>query len=325
MDFDGNKMMRLAFSAIVWVFLGSPMAISQQNGRLWPDGNGGTIRGDIVLSRSSEIVIRTDSVPNRYKSIPKSILRDSDKRNLRRLVRGSEIDELANLKDDMRVIANIHDAQSMLTASSLFREKNIAFVLSSFEEYLDLCKSNRKIDEGNLWALATIIFEHPQTLYPDFLARVETPVTPDWPTSGCYTIRIVDDIPYFINGKHARSGPCWPDARGLISWIRDHAQTRKTWKHPTKSPTLSLFELGDDAQDCRVQAWRLVSHLFDENWQLVFFQPIDDVRWERLVSIVDSLNLIWDIESRSFQIASDVKIPEAPQEWLPVTFLGHVR
>ncbi|MCY2985219.1 MAG: hypothetical protein NTY15_16460 [Planctomycetota bacterium] len=211
-----------AVSTVLFLFCHQPPKLS----RLWPDRHGESVRGDIILIRSKEIVIRTGANPNHYLSIPKKSLSESDKKQLKQLVGDASLDSSENLSVELRLIANIHDSRTLLDAASLFRNKDIAFTLSTFESYLKACKSNRNLEPDKLWFLATIIFEHPQPLYPDFYRGNKELVTPRWPQSSLEEIRIVAGTPFWIASKLAHSGPIWPDTNGLLGWIRDHARLR---------------------------------------------------------------------------------------------------
>ncbi len=295
--------------------------IAVADGRLWPDGNGSLIRGEMVLSSPTEVVILTDKAPRRYVWVARASLRDIDKRYLHRLTRARD---LTNLPEDMRTIAEIRDAKTLFAAASIFRGKDMQFVLNEFERYLALCNADRRLDDDNLWVLATTIFEHPQPLYPDFWRNDDALISPRWPQSSCEEIRFIDETPFWIPSKFGHSGPCWPDVEYLIHWVRNHARLRTVWLCPKSTPTKAIQALADeDAKYCRNQAWQLVSHLFGEKWKLVFVGQIEDERWEKLVTIIESLGLEWDVDLQRFRKTTDETIPEVPKEWLPTKFLGH--
>lgn len=289
--------------------------------RRWPDGNGGFVRGSLVLDRTDDLIVMVSDTPRLYRTIPKSALRDLDRKYLARLEgRPVSIKDQQGVPDEIKKIAVIEDGASLLDACSTFHSMDKKQILECFRKYLSLCEKDNRFHPDNIWFIGSMVFERPSPPYPDFLDPSLHLTAASWPTSSCTNFEILGDLPFFRPIQFGHSGPCWPDVDLLVSWLDRHGKKKTHWPRSISLPTDTLNQLEDNTV-LRRQAWRMVSHLFDMEWDLVFEQPVNDERWKKLSEMLTQLEVKWDSHSFKFTTEGKVIIGRPPVEWLPTTLI----
>lgn len=289
--------------------------------RQWPDGKGGLVDADLVMIRGNDVVLRPDRSSEKLIVLPDTHLRDMDHRYLQRHFGNlyTERQRFEDLPEPLASIAGVGDAATLVHAASCFRGKTKEEVLGVFQRYLDAGY------EDNLWLIAPVIFEQSET-DPGF--------SDGWPQ----VTKIIQGQPILLDTgrEYAHSGPAWPDINALLEWIKTSGRVRKRWLAPELMPTQLVNqcdELTDARHRARRQAWLLVRHLFDLEWQLVFqdtiadfwwpqptdeqWQRLKDERWKKPHELCVSMDVTWDPRTQTFQRGNDTPLPRPPADWMP--------
>ena len=291
--------------------------------RRWPDGNGGIVRGSLVLERTDDVVILISTSPRLYRAIPKHTLRNLDLRYLARLKGRPELFtfDLQNVPELQKKIALIEDGASLLEACSALGSMDKEQVFETLRNYLSLCERDDRFDPDNVWFLTSLIFECPAPPYPDFWDSSFALTEPTWPKSSCSNFKTLAGLPFFGPTESGHSGPCWPNADFLLTWLESHGELKSPLIQAESLPTTAVSNQPGDNSPLRRQAWRMVSHLFEMEWDLVYSQPIDNERWARLSEMLTKLEVEWDSKSLQFEAASNVLMAKPPVEWLPTELI----
>ena len=305
----------------VLLLVAAPLAAADK-ARRWPNDRGEIIRADLVMVRSSDVVLRPQPYPGRLVVVPFDKLRAVDDRYLdRRVWRSNPYGEvLAKLPQPLRDMAAVYDAATLVRAAAHFRGKSKAEILEVFRRYVDTRGGHE------LWLLAPVVFE-PCPAYPDFWREDLTVLSESaWPGAWPWETKIMrgQQMLLDISHGHGHSGPGAPDARDLIAWAKEHATVRSTWPVPEMIPIELVNEteaLADERHRARYQAWRLVRHLFSLEWKVAFESSLDNERWNRLHELCTSMEIAWDEKEQRFQQSNGFSVPPPPGNWIPRTRL----
>ena len=210
--------------------------------------------------------------------------------------------QLQPLSAPLRAIANISDTSTLVEAISHFQGKTKPEVLRIFQDLEGIdahCEEHVKL-------LAAVLFDP----------------RPDWAEGFFCQVKFIDGQPWLLdrlNGSSysVLSGPVRP----YLNWLEREGHVRNQIIRPTRKPWEIVDgtpELALPQHQARRQAWRLVRHLFDVQWQAVFEDAVDDGRWEQFKKLATFMRIDWDDRHQAYRAGVHGPLPAPPVDWLPM-------
>ena len=106
-----------------------------------------------------------------------------------------------------------------------------------------------------------------------------------------------------------------------MRWVKERGVLISPCLDPVGLPPEAAEALDASNFGLRSQAYRMVSHLFNFKWDLVYAQPIDDKRWQQLKAMLIDLGVTWDRTTCEFVATRKVQLKDPPPEWLPTKLI----